>query len=295
MTTYRPEDFGMQQHGPQFAVLDARLTAHGFPPTRLMHNLRDRVQAWQLAQGWKGTGADGLVGPRTLARLLADPPPRFSIDLRPWKLTTAEDAGGRAREILNPELATYSGEWLRRNPDGSIELRAPIDGATTPGSNYCRDEFREMDGTAKAAWSSAEGVHRLTGRFAILETPVVKPEIVIGQIHDNVDDVVMLLARAIDDQLIQMYLSESLGPGSSIRRRLAVVRFGEPFDWLIEATPDGIHLEANGAGLDVDRVIEDEVAYFKAGVYVNSNLSKGDKPGAGGGVRIEDLDVLHAA
>jgi len=287
---YSPSDFGLDKTGPQFAWLDARLTLHGFPVTRLMMTLKDRLQAFQLAQeDWNPAYADGLMGPKTLARLTADPPkPVTGIDLSIWKITfpVADDDDEGPLEwfpIGEREYAPY----FVRNDDGTLTFRAPVDGVTTSGSGYPRSELREMTKAGdRAKWSSRSGTHRMRGRCRVTELPGDKDEVVIGQIHDPYDDVVMIVVSGSD-----IYLSESKYPQSGSNRRLIGTgyRLGGWVDFEIEATPTGIKTTVNGKSLMTYKTVVD--AYFKAGCYSQANETNGSGAAE---VDYADLEVEHS-
>jgi hypothetical protein len=116
--------------------------------------------------------------------------PARVLDLVPWKLTL--DLPG-APEIKPKALQDYTDDGFLVTLDGWVRMRAYCGGGHTTGSKYPRKEFRECnrDGT-NASWSTTSGAHHLTVVHRITHLPVVKPEIVVAQIHDAADDVVMV-------------------------------------------------------------------------------------------------------
>lgn len=91
--------FQLGQDHPAVIMLDQRLIAWGFTasndgdgyqagPTFTQHTL-DNVRAFQLAQGWTGTDADGYPGPETWRRLMTDAPAKPAPT--PPRETTVDD------------------------------------------------------------------------------------------------------------------------------------------------------------------------------------------------------------
>lgn len=121
----------------------------------------------------------------------------------PWKITlpitssgSVGNGAGAPLEITLPDLIGYKRDpyyIAQRAPDGVDEVvfYAPSNGATTSGSSNPRTEYREMagsTGTGQAAWSTSSGTHQLWVVGRVLQLPMVKPQIVVAQIHDPKDD-----------------------------------------------------------------------------------------------------------
>jgi hypothetical protein len=282
--TYTPADFGLDKNGPQFAWLNERLTLHGFPPVRLMHNLKDRVQAFQLAQGWTGTGADGLVGPKTLLRLSAAPAsvpvPSNVVEMSKFKRTLPTGEPGHPTELY-PLVDTA----------GPVPFRAPVDGVHTENTEYARDELREE---VPKAWSTNDGKHhRMIGSCRVTEIPGRKtddytPGVVFAQIHDVVDDVIILLV----DLLGRVILEKGLGPdnGSKKYELFTGYRVGDQLSYVIDAHAGGIDVTVNGHHILIDKTVDG--GYFKAGCYLRGNTK--NATGAGS-VDYDALGTRHAA
>jgi hypothetical protein len=218
--------------------------------------------------------------------------PAEVLDLSDWKLTLpiAGDDPEKPLEILQPELATYSIDpWYVVGDDGqSVRFRADAGGVTTSNSGYPRSELREMmnDGAELAAWSTTEGVHTMTITQAITHLPEVKPHVVAGQIHDASDDVVMI--RLEGEHLFVE------GGGAELGDLDPAYQLGTPFTVRVRAAAGVI--EVFYQDLDTPAVTVERDAtgcYFKAGVYTQSNVEKGDAPEAYGEVVISELVVTH--
>ena len=221
---------------------------------------------------------------------VANEAPAKVLDLSQWKLTIPidNDADGRADEVSQSQLPSFHDPRYFFVHDSAVVFRCPCDGATTKGSQYPRCELREMSGTGKgtlAAWHTNDmGVHRMTAKMAITQTPVVKKHVVCAQIHDANDDVLMV--RLEGKKLFIERNSE-----------MAVVltpnyQLGTPFELKIEAGDGRIRVWHN-AEPKLDWKVARQNCYFKAGCYTQSNTDKGDAAEACGVVAIYHLRVEH--
>lgn len=275
MTTYVPSDFGLAKNGPQFAWLDERLLLHGYPPLRLLDDLMARTQRLQRAQGWKGSGADGLMGPLTLAILAADPEPAepepepTGLDLTDWKLTLPTDAtgDGKADEIRQPTLAEFKfTPYFYVRADGGTAFRAPCDGVTTSSNtSYARCELREMDndGRDEAAWDTDDGaIRRLNVELAFTHLPEIKPHVVGIQIHDGDDDVTTLRLEGTDLWVTKGDKKQTkIATGYTLGTRLKV---------RVEVSASGIRWFLNGGHVaTIDGTYES--CFWKAGCYTQAS------------------------
>jgi hypothetical protein len=277
MTDYLdPANYAAGKTGPQFQWLDERLTVHGYPPISYGDTFLRRVKAFQEAQGWRGTGADGYVGPKTLKLLSFDPddePEPAGIDLTNWKLTLPTDANddGKADEIKQPTLAGFQfAPYFDRRDDGSIAFQAPCSGATTTGSTFPRSELREMVNGGKdlAGWDTDSGaIERLSAELAFTHLPELKPHVVGIQIHDGSDDVTTLRLEGTD-----LWVTK----GDKKQTKIATgYRLGDRIKVGFEATAAGIRWFLNGTHVaTIDGIYEG--CFAKAGCYTqaSSNVAK---------------------
>src|SRR5688500_5858325 len=124
------------------------------------------------------------------------PTPSDFFNLTSWKITLPVDGGDSnsdADEVLN--LVGYESQWFFDNADGSMTFRTPVDGATTSGSSYPRTELREMNGSARAAWTLSTGgemVAQLEVDAAPRLSSGVYGRVVVGQIHGQDDELIRL-------------------------------------------------------------------------------------------------------
>lgn len=270
-----PKIYGPGKTGPQNDYLLWRLVLHlGIPAEDWSDALRAWIREFQLKQGWTGTGADGFVGPETLRRLAADPKvtlpavryPSDILDLDLFKLTLPDGT-----QVTG--LKDYRSAWFDVNPErDGVVFRSPVGGGrTTPNTKYLRSELRELarDGSL-AKWSNRSEVHALRSTLAVTELPKGKPEVVCGQIHDDKDDVLEILASGPE-----LYASWSKGKGKGSDKILLDPNFklDEVFDIYIDADPDGVEVRYNKQGFSKSYFREDLIvsnAYWKMGCYVQA-------------------------
>jgi hypothetical protein len=120
---------------------------------------------------------------------------------------------------------------------------------------------------------------------ALTKTPIAKPDVIAGQIHDDKDDVMQIhlsghrLAVKYADGKKDVVLDDDY-------------RLGTRFRVKIQAADGHIKVWYNDqqkADLDVPAT----KSYFKAGAYVNSNPDKGASPSDVGKVTIYGLKITH--
>ncbi|MDX2056035.1 MAG: polysaccharide lyase family 7 protein [Polyangiaceae bacterium] len=222
--------------------------------------------------------------------------PRFPselLDLSNWKITlpvAADDNASKPLEIKQPELATYSIEpHFHLNPArNGVIFRAHAGGTTTSNSGYPRSELREMAnaGTSNASWSTSSGTHTLLVREAFMHLPEVKPHAVGAQIHDANDDIIMVRLEGA-----RLFVE---GGGAELGLLNSNYVLGTAFDVKLEAS--GGEIRVFYEDMSTPKVTLQKNAsgcYFKAGVYTQSNVARGDLPEAYGEVVIYGLSLLH--
>jgi hypothetical protein len=188
-----------------------------------------------------------------------------------WKITLpvgSEEDQDVPLEIRPPELSAYvMYPWFAPTPDKKgFAFRAPVNGAVTGGTDYPRSELREMQdgGKENAFWPSTEGTHSLFLDQAITAVPKNKPEVVAGQIHGD------------DDDLITIRLDYPLLHIARGKQNLATLDenyiLGKRFSVRFIAQDGRVAVYYNNAQAPA-YVLEKKVkqAYFKAGVYTQSN------------------------
>lgn len=123
------------------------------------------------------------------------PPPgaRYPADIfgKLWKLTLPISKDGKVVEIRQPALATYSSKYCELTPDGKgVVFRAWHGGDTTQNSKNPRSELRETyGGDTEGYWDASKGRHSLRIVGQVNRLTKVKPHVVVGQLHNQADDV----------------------------------------------------------------------------------------------------------
>jgi hypothetical protein len=234
------------------------------------------------------TGVDSRISPglpTTTGGPVSGDLPSELINTKDWYLTLPTGKQGSPDLVEGSALAKYHSQFFQLNPakDGVV-FTAGTNGVTTSGSHYPRSELREMAGSEKASWDGRKGKHTMEIVEAITQTPKQKPDVIAGQIHGTTDD------------LMQIHLS-----GQNLRVKYADgkkfvdldpnYKLGTMFNVRIESSGGRVKVWYNGQQ-KADLPISSATSYFKAGVYVNSNPSKGDKSGEGQ-VVIRSLAVKH--
>jgi poly(beta-D-mannuronate) lyase len=216
--------------------------------------------------------------------------PAGFLDLANWKLTLPVGEPCSPTEIKQPALRSFSVvPYFVMNEAGTgVVFQAHAGGVTTSNSGYPRSELREMTnaGVENAAWSTTLGTHTMTITQAITHLPAVKPHVVAGQIHDVSDDVVMIRLEGPN-----LFVE---GGGTDLGTLDPAYQLGARFVVKIEASTGHIRIYYNDlATPKVDVARSATGCYFKAGVYTQSNPSKGDAPTAYGQVVIYSIAVTH--
>lgn len=223
--------------------------------------------------------------------------PAQVLNLTNWKITIpfdGSDSDSNADEIKQPALSTYKDpNYFFVSPAGnSVIFRAHAGGATTSGSGYPRSELRERinNGTADAAWSAGSGKHTMLIDQKVNKLPVVKPHLVVGQIHGGSDD---LTVFRLEGTKLFIDINGSDGPVLTNNYQL-----GTRFTVKFEVENNKVKYYYNGNLVPFTLNTNVSGAYFKAGAYTQSSCQGAKKvPGescdAYGEVEIFDVQVTH--
>lgn len=123
--------------------------------------------------------------------------PAANFDLKNWTLTLPLPIGNRdnavtiGKETLNGTDSMNNGysnqPYFHTDPiTGAMNFLVPLNGATTPNSDYARSELYEVLPGASRTWKLGTfNTNRLTATVSIIRTPPIEKRFVIGQIHDK--------------------------------------------------------------------------------------------------------------
>jgi Alginate lyase len=204
--------------------------------------------------------------------------PSEVLDLRTWKIGLPT-----TQEVKQPKLEGFSSPAFEVVP--AVTFTAHAGDTAQAGSKYPRSELREMnpDGS-NASWSTTSGTHVMQLRQRVTHLPVVKPQVVCGQIHSTTDYLILVELEA--SKLYVRYKDSVAGVLD------ADYRLGTYFDLRVQARAGVVDVYYNGVH-KVRQEMNEQGCYFKAGCYVQSNTSTGDQPSAYASVDIAELVVSH--
>jgi hypothetical protein len=216
--------------------------------------------------------------------------PSQVLDLKNWYVTLPTGSPGSPKTIRQPTLDTFEdAEAFHVDASGQVVVfKARCGGVTTKNSHYPRSELREMKGDALAGWSCKSGTHSMTFSGCVQHLPSKKPEVVIGQIHNDTDDVVEILCSG--------HKISAMHNGINYGDLDLSYTLGHDYTVTITATGGIITIDYNQNHKAAQLKCKSGEAnnYFKVGCYTQSNTSKGDDPDAYGEVWVSHVSVTHS-
>lgn len=197
--------------------------------------------------------------------------PAQVVNLTNWKVTLPIGESGRPLEIKQPSLSKYKIDpwFIVASTGNGIRFRAPVTGVTTKGSKYPRSELREMsnNGLSNAAWSSDSGTHTFFIDQAITSVPETKKHVVAGQIHDASRDIMVIRL-----EYPNLYVNVD---GKNMYTLDSRYTFGKRFSIKLVVAGGKTDVYYNGGTKPVYTLnLSYSGAYFKTGVYTQSNCTK---------------------
>jgi alginate lyase len=206
--------------------------------------------------------------------------PSQVLDLAFWKISLPTGN----QQVAQPELSGFYNDAFRVVE--AVQFTAPCGGRPQPGSKYPRSELRELNADGSpASWSTISGTHTMDLTQRVTHLPLVKPQVVCGQIHAATE--YLILTELENHRLYVRYKDEIAGVLDDN------YQLGTYFDMRIQAARGYVDVFYNGAHM-VRQAMDADGCYFKAGCYVQSNTSTGDLPTAYGQVEISRLLVSHS-
>jgi hypothetical protein len=222
--------------------------------------------------------------------------PANILNLTNWKITLPIDSKGTqtgsAIEIDQPQLATYSiiPYFYNDSDNSGVIFSANCGGSTTSGSDYPRSELREMtdNGADLASWTSSSGTSTMEIDQAVMHLPVVKPQIVVGQIHGPSDDIITFRLEGS-----HLFMDHNGTSGTTLDNNYVL---GTRFKAKFIVSNNEVQSYYNDVLMET-YPISFSGAYFKAGAYVQSTCKNNKVPGescsAYGEVIIYSVTVTH--
>lgn len=206
--------------------------------------------------------------------------PSQVLDLAFWKVSLPTDN----QEVTQPALSSFHDDAFRVVE--AVQFTATCGGKPQPGSKYPRSELREMNADgSNASWSTTSGVHTMDLTQRITHLPVIKPQVVCGQIHSATEYLILV---ELDSHKLYVRYKDTVAGVLDDNYQL-----GTYFDMKIRASSGYVDVFYNGAHM-VHRAMDANGCYFKAGCYVQSDTGTGDLPTAYGQVEISRLVVSHS-
>ncbi|MCH4158328.1 MAG: polysaccharide lyase family 7 protein [Acidaminococcaceae bacterium] len=193
-------------------------------------------------------------------------PPGGNFNLTAFKLQLPVGRDGKIQEVPPAALAGRQGftnkYFYTDQQDGSMTMLVPKTGVTTPNSQHCRTELREMtDG-----WLPF-GVHTLEATVRVAQ---VQTHTVLGQIYQagNLHKPLCLLAYYADGQ-VKLILNQVPAGGQALTTVVAQVQPGAQFKYVLELSDLNLAVNVDGqtTNIKVPLVYGGTQFYFKAGNY----------------------------
>ncbi|NUT92614.1 MAG: family 16 glycosylhydrolase [Saccharothrix sp.] len=267
-TTLQPEVYDFPDRSARYV----RVVGHG-----------NTANAWTSITETKVLGADGGGGGGTCTY------PANVLDLSNWYIGLPIGEEEAPTNVYQPALATYKTDpWFTTTPDcAAVQFRAAVNGVTTSGSSYPRSELREMNGTAKASWSSTSGTHTMVVDQAITALPDDKPHVVAGQIHDASDDVSVFRLEGT-----KLYVTN----GDTSHYKLVTDNYALGTRFQAKFVVGGGQIKAYYNGVLQTTISKSfSGGYFKAGAYTQANCTNSSPCSADnyGEVEVYGLSVTH--
>src|SRR4051794_20476644 len=117
-------------------------------------------------------------------------PPSSVLALAHWKLTLPVDAHGgttgEAAEVASESLTSgYRSGYFCVETSGAVKFWAPVNGATTDGSDYPRSELRYVidPDDDNVNWNAGHDDAGLAAHLIVERVPSSTQKVVVGQIH----------------------------------------------------------------------------------------------------------------
>lgn len=239
------------------------------------------------------------VGDELIVSPLASAPrlPSDILDLTNWKLTLPIGPAEHPKEIKQPQLDGFSDPRYLQVQGEGVAMRVWADGVTTSGSDYPRDEFREMKNRGKdnASWSSG-GRHIMRTVMAVGRLPD-RQDAVLGQVHDSKDDVLMVKAQKISKTHMKVTAEFSKGKNKGTETKVLAASYPLGKRFSIEISVVKGVAGAKFVGESITKAQSKTIGqrsgcYFKSGVYAQFNDSQVPAREYAG-VILFDLDVSH--
>jgi hypothetical protein len=234
-------------------------------------------------------------------------PPSSVLDLAHRKLTLPiDDNGGTAGEAAEvatgPLTSGYRSGYFCVEPSGAVKFWAPVDGATTGGSDYPRSELRYVidPDDDNVNWVPADDDAGLSAHLVVERVPASTQKVVVGQIHGFQTNAFIKLRYQYDPSThtanVAALVNESPTASDSTNYgSIGGLANGVPFTYSIASQGRLITIKVNGHVLTSFHVPYGWLhvpMYFKAGTY---DQASGTSSTDGGRVAFSQLGAWSHA
>jgi hypothetical protein len=169
-------------------------------------------------------------------------------------------------------------------------------GKTSTNTKYPRCEFREMatgSTSTKASWNGASGTHIMRGASKVVHMGPVKPEVVVAQIHDAVDDTLQILVQGSSASGSETWSLKV--NGSAVATLLTGVALGTEVAWDIQVSNGTLTVKVNGTTKYTGNPGYGAGQYFKVGTYPQQNTTDQSNPTSEySRIELRNLFVSHS-
>ena len=209
-------------------------------------------------------------------------PPSSVLDLAHWKLTLPVDAHGgttgEAAEVATESLTSgYRSGYFCVETSGAVKFWAPVNGATTDGSDYPRSELRYVidPDDDNVNWNAAVYDAGLSAHLVVERVPSATQKVVIGQIHGFQTNAFVKLRYQYNPSthtaaVAALVNEDPNASGSTNYGSIGGLTNGQPFTYSIAVASRVITIRINGQLLTTFHVPYGWLhvpMYFKAGTY----------------------------
>lgn len=203
--------------------------------------------------------------------------------------------------MQNISLARLMGGWRDSNYAAptlaglAVDLRVPVNGATTPNSHYPRVEFREVNADGSlAAWDVSQGTHLNSATSTVLHLPPNHPSIVLAQLHDDQSDTFQF---RLDEGVLGVKVAGEWP--SNDAGKLGSYTMGTPLVWDAHYDAGVLTFFLGGTQVfttDAYKSMTGAKQYFKSGAYLQTGGSSQytEPVGEYGEVTLGALFTSHA-
>ncbi|KAL1983782.1 hypothetical protein VTN96DRAFT_9868 [Rasamsonia emersonii] len=227
--------------------------------------------------------------------------PGGNFDLSYWELQLPIGSSGHPTTISSSQLQGCNGYqnpsyFYTDSNDGSLVMKVPGDPAstgcvTTPNSQHCRTELREMDPSsgAAASWDPNAATNRLSATLTVVQADNSKYGTVIGQVHidDSVSSKPVCELYYSQNGDLTMGVEQTRSGGNEVMTKVGNVPLNTQFSYEIRYESNVLSVSINGGAQQTLSTYQLDApkSYFKAGNY-NQGSSQSE-------VHFYEISVQH--